>query len=93
MANELVVRKFRLIELIIQLDDEQAIARLEQEVEKIKRTDNFKGAIKAIKKSTSIDEMIKEQHYKPIKKEDFYKKLAAIDIQEPLEELLKKLTK
>jgi len=53
----------------------------------------FWTAIKPIKKAISIDEMIKEQNYKPIEKERFYKKVTTINIEESLEELLKKLTK
>jgi len=93
MTSNIEARKFRLIELIMQLNSEQAVAKLEQEAEKINKKDNFWAAIKPIKKAISIDEMIKEQNYKPIKKEDFYKKVATINIEEPLEELLGKLTK
>lgn len=93
MTNNIDARKFRLIELIMQLSSEQAVAKLEQEAEKINKKDIFWTAIKPIKKAVSIDEMIKEQQYKPIKKEDFYKKVASIKIKESLEELLGKLTK
>lgn len=57
------------------------------------KKDAFWIVIKPIKKALSIDVMIKKQNYKPIKKEDFYKKVTTINIEESLEELLGKLTK
>ncbi len=63
------------------------------ETKKINKKDIFWAAIKPIKKTVSINEMIKEQQYKPIKKEGFYKKIASLKIKEPLKELLGKLTK
>jgi len=36
--------------------------------------------------------LIDEQHYTPIKAEEFYKEVAELNIEEPLEELLAMLT-
>jgi len=52
--------------------------------------DNWR-AIKPLKKSTSVEEMITEQAYSPVMKEEFYTKASKIEIDEPLEELLSML--
>ena len=51
MTNNLDARKFRLIELIMQLNAKQAVARLEKVTEKVNKKDSFWAAIKPLKKS------------------------------------------
>ncbi|MFK7969627.1 MAG: hypothetical protein AB8F95_04630 [Bacteroidia bacterium] len=52
--------------------------------------DNWR-AIKPIKSSTSVEDMIIEQAYSPVNKEAFYDKTSKIKMDEPLEELLSML--
>ena len=52
---------------------------------------SFREAIKPIRKSTTLDTLKREQNYQPIHKDEFMKKAQAVDIREPLEDLLKML--
>lgn len=52
---------------------------------------SFREAIKPIKSSVTLDTLKQEQHYRPIHKDEFLKKARAINIQEPLNDLLKML--
>ncbi|MEM1215404.1 MAG: hypothetical protein AAGJ82_06960 [Bacteroidota bacterium] len=45
-------------------------------------------AIKPLRKSISVQALVKEQAYQPIQKEAFYEKVSELNIREPLEELL-----
>ena len=88
--------KLKLIQDIMQLRNEQSLKKIEKEIESLTKiekeqetqSDKFKKAVKPIRKSISIDEMIKVQAYKPIEKNTFYKKVSALKIEEPLDELL-----
>jgi len=59
---------------------------------KKQKKDKFWSAVKQIRQSVTIEELIKEQNYKPIKAEEFYKEVAELNIEEPLDELLAMLT-
>lgn len=91
--------KLKLIEEIMKLKNEQSLRKIEQEIKSLSAAEmelelqsaKLKDIIKPIKKSISIDDMIKEQGYKPIKRDDFYKKVSKLKIEEPLEELLSML--
>ena len=87
MVANLERRKIKLIEQIIKLDSEKAISKLEVEVEGL-NNDLFWEAVKPIRREVSIEQMIHEQNYKPLNKEEFYDEVAKIDITEPLEDLL-----
>lgn len=49
--------------------------------------------IKPIRKKISIEEMIKEQNYKPLERTDFFQKVDDLAIQESTEELISMLSK
>lgn len=85
--------KLRLIQKIMNLNDERALTKLEQEVEAINKEAKFWEAIKPIRQSVTLEQMIAEQGYQPIEKEAFYEKVSKIDIEEPLEELLSMLSR
>ena len=95
MVLNLKDRKLKLIQEIINLKTPAALSKIEQQVKLISESEvsknNFWEAIKPIKKAVSIEEMIAEQNYKPIKKAVFYKKTAKLNIKEPLEDLLSML--
>jgi len=93
MTGNLEIRKYKLIELILQLNTEKSIAKLEKEVQGFRQKETFWAAVKPIRKSVSLEQIIKEQNYKPINKQEFYNQVAKISIKEPLDELLGKLTK
>ena len=44
---------------------------------------------KPMRKSIDIEELKKEQNYTPVNKEEFFKKIGALNIEEPLEDLLR----
>lgn len=91
--------KLKLIEEIMQLNNEQSLRKIEQEIRSLSAAEKeleqqkaeLKDIIKPIKRSISIDDMIREQGYTPIKRDDFYKKVSKLQIEEPLEELLSML--
>lgn len=55
--------------------------------------DKFWEAVKPIRKSISLDQMIAEQDYKPVQREAFFRKTNKLNIEEPLEDLLSMLDK
>lgn len=92
MTQDINTRKYKLIQQIIQLDDEQAISRIEQEVKQALSTDEkLSLVIKPIRKSLTIDQMVEEQEYKPIKADEFFNIANEIEWEESLEELLEML--
>lgn len=93
MVSELETRKLNLIQEIINLKNEKILNSLEEKISELKKMDNLWEIVKPIKKAISIEEIIEEQNYKPISKKEFDKKAAALNIEEPLEELLEMLSK
>lgn len=91
--------KLKLIQDILSLKKEQSLEKIASEIAVLKANEAaitaqeaaFKAAIKPIRKTITVEEMVKEQNYKPIKRENFYKKVAKLQIEEPLEDLLKML--
>jgi len=57
------------------------------------RKQQFIQDIRPTRKGVTIEQLIEEQNYTPIKREDFFAKTKALDIQEPLEVLLAQLTR
>ena len=92
MTKKLDSRKYRLIQEILKLDNEQDVTKMEQQVQSIKQLTDIQAAIKPIRKSLAIEQMIEEQNYTPIKREEFFKKAEQLQIEEPLEKLLADLT-
>lgn len=105
---DLQTRKISFIQEILKLQSEEIINSLEEVLKQkqIELNENnisennlglgnekFWEAIKPIKKSSSINEMIEAQNYKPINKESFYNKASKLNITEPLDELLAMLSK
>lgn len=102
MTLDLGNRKLRIIQSVMNLKDEFSINKIEKElaylnkIEAIKETtedEAFWQLVQPVKDDITIEEMIAEQNYKPIKREDFFEKAMRIDIQEPIEDLLAMLTK
>ncbi len=96
MSNNLELRKYHLISLIIALQDEDSLAALEAYLGQ-KDTLNTSDLLltklaKPMRKTISVEELVKEQGYKSPSFESVRKLAREIDIQEPIEELLKMLT-
>ena len=87
-------RKLQLIQKIMSLQNEHSISKMERElvsIVELEKNIKIQSVVKPIRKKITIEEMIKEQDYKPIKKQDFYDKVARLNIEESLEELLSML--
>jgi hypothetical protein len=94
-------RKLKLIQQIMNLESENFLSKIETDIRKFvystsnhsTEKESFWAAVRPIKKTLSIEELIIEQNYKPIEKNEFYTKVATLQIEEPLEELLNMLKK
>lgn len=81
--------KLKIITQIMSLSDSAKLEKLELFVEDIsKENDLLKSLVKPIKKDFDLEEIKKEQNYAPICKEDFFKQIESLDIEESLDELL-----
>lgn len=102
---DLQSRKISFVQEFLKLQDEEIVVHLEEVLHQKKKEDTNEikvnsnkriskdiwAAIKPVKKSYSIEQMIKDQNYQPIEKDAFYEKAKALNITEPLEELLAQL--
>ena len=91
MTKDLDSRKYKLIQEIMKLDNEKALSKLEEEVEAIQQEEIFWTAIKPLRRTITLEQMIKEQNYKPIEKDKFFKMVDELQIEESIEELLSML--
>lgn len=90
MTKNLDDRKYKLIQKIIKLKSEDDLTKLERQFETLQGGEEvrFLEAIKPIRKSVTLEELITEQGYQPITKEAFFKKTSELEFDESLEELL-----
>ena len=92
MASNLENRKQHLIRRIAQIKEEKHLLILEQYVMDIEQENiDFEAIFKPAKKTITLEELIKEQNYTGIDKVKMDKLIQEMDIQEPLEDLLKML--
>ncbi|MEM9888581.1 MAG: hypothetical protein AAF849_21980 [Bacteroidota bacterium] len=56
------------------------------------RKEKFWEAVKPIRKGVTLEQIMREQNYKPIDREEFFRKAEELNIEEPLEDLLAMLT-
>lgn len=93
MTKNLDKRKYRLIEEIIKLDNEADLSKLESQLELLRQQEDlsFMEAIKPIRASVTLDQLIVEQNYTPITKGAFFQKTSELEFEESLEELLSML--
>lgn len=93
MTDNLNHRKYQLIQEIIKIQNEGLIDALEREI--IASRDRSKklwtSLIKPTKPKLSLVDMISEQSYRPITKDDFFATAGKVGIEEPIEDLLKML--
>ncbi len=89
MTKNLDNRKYKLIQEIINLDDESAITRLEDQIEAIRKEDTlWQAALKPMRKTITLEEMKAEQNYVPLDAETFFEMADEVGIEESVEELL-----
>lgn len=75
-----------IINKIFNLTDTRKLKQLSVIVEQL--TDILERLAKPMRKKLSIEELKKEQNFKPINKKAFFKKLDALEIEEPIEDLI-----
>lgn len=91
MVTALDNRKQQLIQDILKLEREDDVSKIEAQVKAIQSSNDFISQIKPTRKGVTVEQLIEEQNYTPIKREEFFAKAKALDIQEPLEDLLAQL--
>lgn len=93
MTDNLNHRKYQLIQEIIRIQNEGLIEALEREIVASREHRNMLWAslIKPTKPKLSLADMISEQSYTPITKDDFFAAADTVGIEEPIEDLLKML--
>ena len=85
----LEARKYKLISQITSLKDEAEIARLEVVFKNLTAGDELlRKLAKPMRKHLKVEELVKEQGFKGVDRRKFDALIAAIDVQEPIEELL-----
>lgn len=96
-------RKMELISFIITLQKEDAVAAFERMVKRVKKVVpsteisqnngiDLAHFARPIRQNITIEELMAEQHSTPIDKATMDAIVKAMDIQEPIEELLAQLT-
>ena len=86
-------RKNALIKKILEIDSETELAEVEKALRVVwVQDEKLMKYIKPARKKIDLEEMVKEQNYKPIDRKVFFEKLDALQIEEPLEDLLNMLT-
>lgn len=92
-----VARKLNIIEIIMSINNDAALKVIEDEALKVKdqvsKTPNIFDAIRPIRSNVSLEQIKKEQNYKPISYQEFRKMADELALEESIEELLALLTK
>lgn len=87
-------RKYHLIQLISSIEDEKLLVQIQEELEAIRRKEELLAQItKPMKKTLDVEEMKREQNWKPVDIEELQEIIKQMDIQEPIELLLSQLSK
>jgi hypothetical protein len=85
-----------IIELIMGINDDALLAAIERDalhlVETAKKLPDVWRAVKPIRKNVSLEQMVIEQHTRPIEREAFFALAQNIGMDEPIDELLSSLT-
>lgn len=92
MPSHINLRKYRLMEEIMLLEDEQILGELEQRLRKAHDPKVMFPAIRPIRPAVTLQQLIEEQGYLPIGRDRFFEQVDALDLEEPLEDLLQQLT-
>lgn len=74
----------------MRIDREEDLSKLEDQIDALHGQDDIKfwTAVKPIRKTVTLEELISEQNYQPISKEEFFQKTNELEFEESLEELL-----
>lgn len=92
MTKHIDHRKNRIIRQIMQMNDESALEELENQLQNMQpEADLRERILRPTREKISLEQMIEEQNYIPIEREEFFELATAIGIEESLEELLAQL--
>ncbi len=96
MSNNIALRKYHLISLIMAVQDEEALSVIEAYFEQNSRLNTgdllLAKLIKPLRKTITIEDILKEQHHKKPSMEAIHQLAQEINIEEPIEDLLNMLT-
>jgi len=83
-------KKYKLIEKITSLQDEEVLNKLELVLDEYSRGNLIlMEIVKPIREKLDIEQLKKEQNYQGFDKEEVDRLIKEIDLQEPIEELIK----
>lgn len=92
--GDIAARKLDLIQAVSQMQGEREIAQLEAAVQRIREQQERNKKYRAvIREKTDPEEIKRSRGFKGHDKEEIFRLIRAIDIQEPIELLLSQLTK
>lgn len=93
MTRKFDDRKYKVIEKIIKIEDEELLSALEEQLKgaDTQSDDLWTRVMKPVRKSITIEDMIAEQNYKPIHAATFFAQAEALEIEASLGELLAEL--
>ncbi|WP_367389184.1 hypothetical protein [Lewinella sp. LCG006] len=95
MTKNLDDRKYKIIQELIKTEDENLILdlenRLAQDQEVTSPDKIWDMVIKPMRKDVSVDELAKEQDYKPLGRDYFFSLTQELSIEEDIDELLAQL--
>ncbi len=85
-------RKYQLIEEIMRTTDEQILGKFEEILKEYHQSmGSIKHLVKPTRSKTNVDQLVKEQGYKGVDKAKVDQLIEEINIEEPIEDLLKML--
>lgn len=83
-------KKYKLIEKITSLQDEEVLNKLELLLDEYSKGNLIlMEIVKPIRENLDVEQLKKEQNYQGFDKEEVDRLIKEIDLQEPIEELLK----
>lgn len=94
IATILEKRKANLIVRISRLDKEESVEQVEavvsivESLPSVSQLEILRKIAKPMREKLNIGDLIKEQDWKPIDREEFDRLVKEIDIQEPIEQLI-----
>lgn len=93
MTKKLDDRKYRVIQEIIKIEDENLLSAVEKQLEQVSSFNEglWERVMSPMQRTITIDQMIKEQNYKPLSADDFFEQAAELEIIESIEDLLSEL--
>ena len=91
MTRHLDDRKKHIIREIMKINDESSLEAIENQLAVSPSSVLREKILRPVRATISLEEMIKEQNYQPIEREEFFELAAAIGIEESIEELLAQL--